>query len=140
MRIDATIKEYQEEQDKIINSIISGLMNAQINIGDVIAFNVIINHERMFSSDEITLFRKVHELRSPFSTFENHIIIQHIFEFEERFQTEIKNVSVAVQKGQDLEKKVIHVDFSTYCNKNFNEMRDDIGFVKKGSVKYVNLF
>lgn len=140
MRTDATIKEFQEEQDKIIDYIIEHLGRLEKNLCEFKGFSITIAHKRYTKENHIKVFRKVQRLESDLDEMKNQSIVEMIYAFEEKFQTEVSYVSVSVGVDNSLKQKAVNIDFNTYSNLRFNQLRDMIGFVEKDTVEYVNMY
>lgn len=139
MRIDVTIKEFQDEQDKIIDYIVEHLGRMEKNLCDFKGFSITIAHKRYAKENYIKVFRKVQRLESDLDEMRNQSIVEMIYEFEEKFQTEVSYVNVSVGVDNSLKQKAVNIDFNTYSNLRFNQLRDMIGFVEKDTVEYVNM-
>lgn len=139
MRVDATIKEFQEEQDKIIDYIIEHLRRLEKNLCELKSFSITLAHKRLIGENHIKVYRKVQRLESALDEMTNQSIVEMIYSFEEKFQTEVSFVNVAFGVDNSLQEKAVNVDFETYSNFRLNQCRDMIGFVEKDTIEYINI-
>ena len=141
MRKDATIKEFIQDRDSILNMICGNISTHGQDINKPTTFMLCIRHERNKKEGSIECFRKIILQQTPFNDYLNKKIIDSILKFEEKYQTEVCSVNVSCVIDSTLERKFImkNLNINTKYPDDMG-LNDMIGFVDAGTVKYIDLY